>query len=342
MKLALIKSVLFENGLFILHPIILTPFSRIICLLLILGSSAFGSDRKIRIGVTDFKNKTGKSDASWIARGYESKYDNLSTVTKVNHGDFSTVLTTALVKTRRFELIERANLDLVLKEQGLSVAKVINEDTGAISGKIKGVDFIFVGSITKADFSATPQKLGNHRITKINFEFAVDFKLVDVVTGSIVLGDFIEVKETASESISGESYDLNSGTNTFAETAMRKASLQAAFLIANAIEPLRVDEINASKGLVKLNYGNGFIEKDQHYRIYASSDSWDSSPDETGIIKITSVSEKFAVGKIVQGNAEDFSSGCKLEKFSIKEEEKIQQEEERDKRGRLGGEFGYL
>lgn len=338
MKLALIKSVLFENGLFILRPIILTPFSRIICLLLILGSSAFGNDRKIRIGVTDFKNKTEQSDASWITR----YYDGVASVTKLSNGDFSTVLTTALVKTRRFELIERANLDLVLKEQGLSVAKVINEDTGAISGKIKGIDFILVGSITKADFSATPQKLGNHRITKVNFEFAVDFKLVDVVTGSIVLGDFIEVKETASENINGGTYDLNSGTNTFAETAMRKASLQAAFLIANAIEPLRVDEINASKGLVKLNYGNGFIEKDQHYRIYASSDSWDSSPDETGIIKITSVSEKFAVGKIVQGNAEDFSSGCKLEKFSIKEEEKIQQEEERDKRGRLGGEFGYL
>ena len=57
-------------------------------------------------------------------------------------------LTTLLVNTERFSVIERERLDAVLAEQGLAGKGVVDSATAAQIGKILGVDLIFTGAVT--------------------------------------------------------------------------------------------------------------------------------------------------------------------------------------------------
>ena len=86
---------------------------------------------RIKIGFSKFDNK-----ASAVQKTYGG-YNSI----KFDLDAFTTMITTALVKTRRFEVVERQDLDKLLDEQGITQAGIINSETGAISGKIRGVDF---------------------------------------------------------------------------------------------------------------------------------------------------------------------------------------------------------
>ena len=58
-------------------------------------------------------------------------------------------LTTSLQNLKRFTIVERAQLESVLKEAGLSLSGLIDASTGVSAGKIKGVDIIVTGSVSR-------------------------------------------------------------------------------------------------------------------------------------------------------------------------------------------------
>ena len=275
---------------------------------------------RIKIGFTEFTNKAKAVKKTYY--GYRELQFDLEA--------FATMVETALVKTRRFEVIERKDLDKILAEQGLASAGVIDAETGAVSVAIRGIDFLLIGTVTKCGFAKTPVTVGRYTQEKTVIELGIDFKLTDVSTGRIVLSDFVEVNDEATSQISGGGYDVKSTSENYISNAMRKASLQSAFLIANAIEPLRIDAVQEARDVVKLNYGSGFIEKDQHYRVYPSDnggDDWDVGFD--------------AVGKVSEGKIADMKPGSKVIKIPPDEEAKLQDKEKLKTRDELGNRFGY-
>ena len=289
---------------------------------------------RIRIGFTEFKNKANAVQKT--SSGYRQIQFDLEA--------FTTMVETALVKTRRFEVIERTSLDEILSEQGLSATGIVNEDTGAISGYIRGVDYLLIGTVTKCGFSSNPVQVGKFKQEKTVIELGVDFRLTDVSTGRIVLSDFVDVNDEAMSQISGNGYSSASANENYIANAMRKASLQAAFLIANAIVPLKIDAIQPAKKIVKLNYGDGFIEKGQYYRLFPSDDtgdSWDASFDEAGKIKITTVNGTYAVGQLVEGEIENISEGYTAAKVPPDEEKQLKDLEKLKTRDEMGNRFGY-
>ena len=56
-------------------------------------------------------------------------------------------LITALVKTGRFEVVERAQLQKILKEQQLGMSGVVNQETAAKVGELLGVKVIVTGAV---------------------------------------------------------------------------------------------------------------------------------------------------------------------------------------------------
>ena len=69
---------------------------------------------RIRIGFAEFKNKANAVQKT--STGYRQIQFDLEA--------FTTMVETALVKTRRFEIIERTSLDEILSEQGLSAGEL--------------------------------------------------------------------------------------------------------------------------------------------------------------------------------------------------------------------------
>ena len=61
----------------------------------------------------------------------------------------SEMLTTALINTNRFKVIERAQLSKVLQEQALGQSGALDAETAVVVGKIMGLDAVVVGSLSQ-------------------------------------------------------------------------------------------------------------------------------------------------------------------------------------------------
>jgi TolB-like protein len=61
----------------------------------------------------------------------------------------SEMLTTSLINSNRFKVIERAQLDKVLQEQALGQTGALDSETAVVVGKIMGLDAVVVGSVSK-------------------------------------------------------------------------------------------------------------------------------------------------------------------------------------------------
>ena len=69
------------------------------------------------------------------------------------------MLTTALVKTRKFKVIERDRMAEILKEQGLSLGGVANGGFECDGLNLAGVDFIVTGAITEYGETSKSMKI---------------------------------------------------------------------------------------------------------------------------------------------------------------------------------------
>lgn len=152
-------------------------------------------------------------------------------------------LTTLAVNTGRFDVIERAQLEQLLKEQGLE--GIVDPREMARAGKVRGVDYLILGKVTNFRVQAAKSRTGlgiaqlglgklggvgafdlkksNSRIT---VECGVDLRLVDPSTGSTLAAQFGEYKKTNTLSAFG---------------------IQILGINATADGQLRVDEDNQGK-----------------------------------------------------------------------------------------------
>lgn len=158
----------------------------------------------------------------------------------------SDMLTTALVKSGKFVVIERAEFDKVLEEQKLGQSGVVTPESAPKVGKALGVELLVIGSVsefgTKQNTVSGGVSLFGGGITKKTARAAVDIRLVNTTTGEVVAAE----KEEGSESTTGlsvryEDMDFSDASNwndTDIGKACREAVDGAAKLIADNMEKI--------------------------------------------------------------------------------------------------------
>jgi curli biogenesis system outer membrane secretion channel CsgG len=154
-----------------------------------------GSTTRLRAGVVEFQDKSGAHVAE--AAGEQ--------------------LETLAVSSKRFNLIDRMAMKTLIKEQSLE--GIVDPSELARSGKIRGVDYMFIGSVTNFALKtektanqggmfdrlvpgAAPLKIDTSK-TIITTDIGVDIKLVNSTTGEIVTKQFGEVKKELTASAWG-------------------------------------------------------------------------------------------------------------------------------------------
>lgn len=129
-------------------------------------------------------------------------------------GDMSEAAADQLVSlcanTERFDVIERNQLDQLLKEQGLE--GIVKNGEMAQPAQVRGVDYLMLGKITnfrvKAEKTSKGFNLGSIPIpgthgalglfdikdqnSKIQVDVGVDLRLVDPTTGAVAVANFSE------------------------------------------------------------------------------------------------------------------------------------------------------
>lgn len=149
-------------------------------------------------------------------------------------------LTTALVGTNRFIVLERANLSSVLAEQDLAASGRVSQETGAAWGEIEGAEIAVIASVTEFDDGSKGANIGGGGlfgdvVNSVSAGFssthiAVDLRLVDTRTSRILFATSVEggsddYNFSAAATNFGGSLvggDLSSWSNTPKEKALRE------------------------------------------------------------------------------------------------------------------------
>lgn len=112
------------------------------------------------------------------------------------------MLASELISTRKFQVLERKELGVVLSEQDLSASGRVSKSTLVKMKKIKGAKYLIAGTV--AAFEKTSAKGGKVRFKGISVGgkkektyIAVDVKVIDAETGEIVDARTIEATAKA-------------------------------------------------------------------------------------------------------------------------------------------------
>lgn len=152
---------------------------------------------KARLAVGEFKDKTAKGEGAsgWFGLyGFQFK--------EIGDG-MRDMLTTALFNTNRYIVLEREQLDEVLKEQDLAAAGRVKQETAAPTGEIYGADLIITASVT--EFEGGAKGLGGGtRVLGVTVEggvkkahLAIDIRIIDAKTSQIVAAATVEGSATS-------------------------------------------------------------------------------------------------------------------------------------------------
>lgn len=141
------------------------------------------------------------------------------------------MLVTALVKTNKFSVLERQELDKVLEEQKLGESGLVTAETAPKIGKLLGVELLVVGSVS--EFGTKEKKVSgglsfiSGGIKTKTSRAVVDIRLVNTVTGEIVAAETKEGEESSTGiAVDYEGIDFNN-MDSWDDTDIGKACREA-------------------------------------------------------------------------------------------------------------------
>ena len=151
------------------------------------------------------------------------------------------MLTTSLVATDRFVVLERLELDEVLEEQEFGASGRVNPETAAGVGGTIGAQVLVTGDITEFHYERSSaggsvSVLGgvDMEVDRVNAMVALDLRLIDAVTGEVLSA----VRDEGTASATGAGLDVDVAGQSFGtagslSTPLGQASREEDFAITN-------------------------------------------------------------------------------------------------------------
>ena len=284
-------------------------FGRLTAVVLMLAAVLVGApstvfaQAKIRVAVSNFEN-----NSTWSWWG-----DNLGKAA-------ADELATQLVQTGKYTVIERAQLDAILREQNLGASGAVTSATAAKVGKLLGVQLILTGSITAFSIKRTSIGLRGIGGTYSNAESKVDARLVNTETGEVMV---VAVGQ-GNKRMGGGYFKGVSAEQTFdqgaAQEALRPAIEQVVLKLSEQTGSLQSMTPAAPEGQIVstragsyyINRGSGAgVKVGQKFNVHhvvdeikdADGKLLDKVIEQTGVLEVTQVLANSSVCKLVSGKA---------------------------------------
>lgn len=288
------------------------------------GQRADWTGPRMRIAVMNF---SGSAFREYVKEERDSR---TTTVALSPPAEFALglteMLTTALVATGRFIVVERAAIDKVTGEQDFAASGRVNKETGAQQGKIIGAQALMTGDITEFSYNQTsvggtfkPLKFIKAKTDKVTAMVALDIRIVDAVTGEVIFSHRAEGKS----SMTGASAELTRGDQEFSlsgykNTPLGQASREAIESVVAAVvagmktAPWSGRIIDVREGLIYINSGSeAGIQAGMEFEVYEQQEPLVDpdtgktlgTPDrKIGMIRVSAVEEKYSVAQAIAGS----------------------------------------
>lgn len=252
-------------------------------------------------------------------------FDNNTTLTILgNRLGFAAAdeVTTQLVKTGEYAVVERSQIETLLAEQKLGQSGLVDAATAARIGKLLGAQAVITGSITQFSLDRKSAGIGRLAASYTEAESIVDVRMINVNTGEIILA----TKGTGKKRFGGAAFkdmnferDMDAGT---AQEALRPA-------VAQAVERIRAEKIPLAGlaaaepmgrvvGMRGADYyidrgANTGIKVGQRFEVVriidritdASGKVLDEVTESVGTLEVSRVLSQSAICKLVTGSAKE-------------------------------------
>lgn len=271
------------------------------------------------IAVVDFEDKTDRSRWNW--RGPDPGQG------------MSDMLTTALVQSGEFRVIEREQLHHVLSEQDFGQSGRVTEQTAPQLGKLLGVAAVVYGSVSEFGYmsSDTGGKIPGigAGISKTTARVSIDVRMIDTTTGEITLAE-TAASEKSQRGLKLSTDDFSFGhKGKFDETLVGKATREAIDDLVGKISetldavPWTGRVVKASGPKVYLNAGEDVgIAAGMEFNVYRMGEelidpvtglSLGAEEEIVGRIRASEIKEKYAICEVVNGAGFEAGDMVRLE-----------------------------
>lgn len=230
-------------------------------------------------------------------------------------------LTTQLVKTGKFHVMDRRRLRAILADSDLELRGAVDPNVAVEIGRLLGVQAIVTGTITRFDVEGRGGKLGPVSTRHSKVESVLDVRLVNATTGAVMLVADGDGKERFRLAVLDDS-DLSSSYSAgVAQESLRPAVKEAArkigrsdsrlASIAPAAPPGMV--ISADGDEVYIDRGSNYeVQVGQRFDVYRATEGLrgdDGSPvgamkERVGRLEVVKVLPRAAVCRLLEGEAE--------------------------------------
>ncbi len=221
------------------------------------------------------------------------------------------MLTTALVNTKRFDLVERNKIDKIIEEQSLGLTGLVDESTAAKVGELLGAEYIVTGVVS----SATRKDIDKFGYMLVQIEVGIDVRAINTSTGEILMSDAAvglnenKIVKTADGTVVSGAIDYKAAYAAAARDAVNKVAEKLA-----SRSPLIGFIVAAGNGDVTLDIGEdrGIRSGDQLVAFRVGNElkhpatgahlGWEKTP--LAILRVTASEKSLSRAAIVRSKAD--------------------------------------
>jgi curli biogenesis system outer membrane secretion channel CsgG len=229
-------------------------------------------------------------------------------------------LTTQLVKSGQFSVIERMQIEAILAEQGFGQSGRVNPATAASIGEVLGVQVVFVGSITQFSIETKRAGIGGIGASFTEAESILDIRAVNTSTAEIMsVAEGKGKKRLGGINVNNVSFQQNFDAG-LAQEALRPAVedivkdlvKQVDDFAAVAPVATMATIVGVRDGSVYIDRGSNFgVEPGQRFNVYrvvdeirdAQGNLLDRVTEKVGVIEVSRVLSQSAVCTLIEGDA---------------------------------------
>lgn len=233
---------------------------------------------------------------------------------QVVENEFTNKLIEYLVKSRKFNVLNRQTVQKVIDECKLTESDWSKPGQEKLVGQLLVADYIVTGNINRLDFQIIRQdiKITGETKPRINATFKMQFKITEVKSGKVVCAEEIKEVLNSREVRATVPVDVRRDWTLadYKDMLFDRTAIKAGNAILGGIYPVKIASINQST--VTLNRGEGMgLAPGMRYTVYNPGESiidpdtkenLGSSEVKVGEIEVTEVNPKFSVGKVVSSN----------------------------------------
>jgi curli biogenesis system outer membrane secretion channel CsgG len=232
-------------------------------------------------------------------------------------------LTTQLVKSGVFTVVERSQVNAILEEQHFGLSGAVDASTAAQIGKILGVQAVLMGSVTQFSVDRKSGGVGRLQVTYTEAESRMDIRLVSTTTAEILLVAEGQGKKRMG-GMGWENYNFQRDFDAgLAQEALRPAVENAVETVVDQADVLAglapvaaPGEVVGSpeEGVVYIDKGEADgIEVGQRFDVFRVVDEirdsegnvLDQITEKVGAVEVTRVLSQSSICSVVEGDAKE-------------------------------------